>query len=157
MSKVLPLLSAVYSGLKKIGKLKKWFISFKTLPKGEWAITCPVLDSSSLVPVPMLKHQNPILDTYKRDRDKVCYKCTMYYTVQFIITLFDVVNILQCTIYQLNFNIFVYITWISHYTVYSIRYYPRFQTTMEHITHRYGGTTVHKLILVIQYIILGFS
>jgi hypothetical protein len=60
--------SAVYRGPKKKSEnlIHKRFISFKTRAKRERAITWrnpaaqthPVLDSSSFVPVPTLKHQN---------------------------------------------------------------------------------------------------
>ena len=50
-----------------------------------------------------------------RAREKIHCKCTMKYTVHFIITLFSVDNVLLCVIYQLNFTIFVYVTRISRY------------------------------------------
>jgi hypothetical protein len=58
----------------------KWFISFKMRAKRErdvtwWnaaAQTCPALDLSSFIPIPMLKFQNPLL-SYARE--KVHYKC----------------------------------------------------------------------------------
>jgi hypothetical protein len=37
----------------------------------------------------------------------------MYCTVHFIITLFNVGNVLLCAIYQLNFTVFMYVTRIS--------------------------------------------
>jgi hypothetical protein len=54
---------------KKIGKLNKRFISIKMFAKQEQGVTwwkpaaqmCPVLDSSSFVPVPKLEQQNPLL------------------------------------------------------------------------------------------------
>ena len=70
-----------------------------------------------------LKRRKPLLSYYvrererEREREKVHCKCTMYCTVHFIITLFNVGNVLLCIIYQLNFTVFmyVYVTWISGY------------------------------------------
>ena len=45
-----------------------------------------------------LKRQNP-LPSYVQEREKVHWKCTMYCTVRFIITLFNVGNVLLCVIY----------------------------------------------------------
>ena len=76
-----------------------------------------------------LKRQNP-LHSYVREKEKVHCKCTMYCTVHFIITLFNVDNVLLCVIYQLNFTEFMHVTRISRYmslySVYSVRYCPRF-------------------------------
>jgi hypothetical protein len=73
------------------------------------AQTCPVFDLSSFVPVPTLKHQNPLL-SYVQEREKLLCKCTVYYTVHLIITLFNDGNVLLCVIYQLNFATFMYVT-----------------------------------------------
>jgi hypothetical protein len=64
-----------------------------------------------------LKRQNPIVSycERERERERVHSKCTMYCTVQFIISLFNVGNVLVCAIYQLNFTVFMYVTWISRY------------------------------------------
>jgi hypothetical protein len=40
----------------------------------------------------------------ERQREKVHCKCTMQCTVHFIITLFNVGNVLLCVIYQLNLS-----------------------------------------------------
>jgi len=61
-----------------------------------------------------LKRHIPLL-SYVREREKVHYKCTMQCTVHFIITLFNVGNVLLCVIYQLNFAVFMYVTRISRY------------------------------------------
>jgi hypothetical protein len=42
-------------------------------------------------------------------------QCTMWCIVHFIITLFNVGNVLLCIIYQLNFTVFMYVTRISRY------------------------------------------
>jgi hypothetical protein len=79
---------------------------------------CPVLDSSSFVPVPTLKRQNPLLSYVRdreREREKLHCKCTMQCTVHCIITLFNVGNVWLCVIYQLNFTVFMYVTRISRY------------------------------------------
>jgi hypothetical protein len=73
-----------------------------------------VLDSYSFVPVPTLKHQNPLL-SYVREKDNVYCKCIIYCTVHFIITLFNVGNVSLRVIYQLNFTVFMYVTRISGY------------------------------------------
>jgi hypothetical protein len=59
---------------------------------------CPVLDSSSFVPIPMLKGQNPSL-SYEREREReresesVHCKCTTQCsTAHFITTLFNPLN-----------------------------------------------------------------
>jgi len=49
-------------------------------------------------------------------------------TVRFIITFFNVGNVLLCVIYQSNFTVYMYVTQISRYVydvMYSVRYYPR--------------------------------
>ena len=46
---------------------------------------------------------------------RVHCKRTMWCTVHFIITLFNVGNVLLCVIYQLNFTVFMYVTRISCY------------------------------------------
>jgi hypothetical protein len=51
----------------------------------------------------------------EREREKVHCKCTMQCTVQFIITLFNVDNVLLCAIYQLNLTVFMPVTRISRY------------------------------------------
>ena len=64
-----------------------------------------------------LKHQNPLL-SYVREREReeggeresVHCKCTMQCTVGFIITLFNVDNVVLCVIYQLNFTVFMHVT-----------------------------------------------
>ena len=61
-----------------------------------------------------LKLQNPLL-SYVREREKVHCKCTLQCTVHFITTLFNVVNVLLCAIYQLKFTIFMDVTLISCY------------------------------------------
>jgi hypothetical protein len=51
----------------------------------------------------------------------------MLCTVHFIITLFNVGNVLLCVIYQLNLP---YLCTLNEYRViYSVRYYPRFHVT----------------------------
>ena len=58
-----------------------------------------------------LKRQNPVLSYVReREREKLHCKCTMSCTVHFIITLFNVGNVLLCVIYQLNFTVFMYVT-----------------------------------------------
>jgi hypothetical protein len=47
----------------------------------------------------------------------------MQCTVQFIIALFNVGNVLLCVIYQLNFAVFMY------HVMYSVRYYLQFHVT----------------------------
>jgi hypothetical protein len=37
-----------------------------------------------------------------------------------VITLFKVGNVLLCITYQLNFTVFMYVTWISHYTTFLV-------------------------------------
>ena len=59
-----------------------------------------------------LKRQNPLLSYVQ---EKVLCKCTMSCTVHFIVTLFNVGNVLLCVIYHLNFTVFMYVTQISHY------------------------------------------
>ena len=51
--------------------------------------------------------------------------------LHFIITLFNVGNVLLCVIYQLNFTVFMYVnTNITLYhVIYSFRYYLRFHVT----------------------------
>jgi hypothetical protein len=52
--------------------------------------------------------------------------------VHFIITLFKVGNVLLCVIYQSDFTVFMYVTWISRYItfyIYSVRYYRRLHET----------------------------
>jgi len=61
-----------------------------------------------------LKRRNPLL-SYAREREKVHCKCTMYCTVHFRITLFNVDNVLLYVIYQLNFIVFMHVTRTSHY------------------------------------------
>jgi len=61
-----------------------------------------------------LKRQNPLL-SYVREREKVHCKSTTYCTVHFIITLFNVGNVLLCVTYQLNFTVFIYVTRTSRY------------------------------------------
>jgi hypothetical protein len=78
--------SAANRGPKKNWKNfgNKRFTSFKTYAKRERVVTWwnpaaqtrSVLDSSSFVPVPTLKRQNPLL-SYIRERQKVHCKCTM--------------------------------------------------------------------------------
>ena len=53
----------------------------------------------------------------EREREKVHCKCTMYCIVHFIITLFNVGNVLLCVIYQLNFTVFMYVKRISRYVM----------------------------------------
>jgi hypothetical protein len=52
------------------------------------------------------------------ERENVHCKCT----VHFIITLFNVGNVLLCVIYQLNLAIFMYVTWISRYIYHFLLY-----------------------------------
>jgi len=54
-----------------------------------------------------LKCQNPLL-SYIQEREKVHCECTMWCTIHFIITLFNVDNVLLCVIYQLNVETFYY-------------------------------------------------
>jgi len=61
-----------------------------------------------------LKHQNPLL-SYIREREKLHCKCTMYCTIHFVITIFNVDNVLLCVIYQLNSTVFMHVTRISRY------------------------------------------
>jgi hypothetical protein len=112
--------------------INKRFRSFKTCAKWERDVTWwnpagqtrPALDSYSFVPVPTLKRQNPLL-SYVRERErererekekeKVNCKYTKQCTVHFIITLFNVGNVLLCVIYQLNFTVFMYLcTFMLH-------------------------------------------
>ena len=54
-----------------------------------------------------LKRQNPLLSyILERERENVHHKCTILCTVHFIITLFNVGNVL-CIIYQLIFTVFI--------------------------------------------------
>jgi hypothetical protein len=111
----------------------KQFVSFKMHAKRELAVTWwnsatqkhPVIDSSSFVPVPTLKRRNPLL-LYVREREKVHCKCTMWCTVQFIITLFNVGNALLCVIYQ---TLLYLCMLLEYHIIYSIQYYPRFCVT----------------------------
>jgi hypothetical protein len=64
-----------------------------------------------------LKCQNPLLSYIW---EKVHCKCTMQCTVHFIITLFNVENVLLCVIYQLNFTLFMLVKWISRYIQHSV-------------------------------------
>jgi preprotein translocase subunit Sec63 len=68
----------------------------------------------------------------KRSRDVLSIsekvQCTKECIIHVTITLFNVGNDLLCVIYQLNFNVFMYVTRISRY-IYSVRYYPRFHVT----------------------------
>jgi hypothetical protein len=71
----------------------------------------PVFDSPSFVPVPTLKGQNPLLSYIReREREKIHCKYIMSCTVNFIITLFNVWNVLLCVIYQLHFTVFMNVT-----------------------------------------------
>jgi len=54
-----------------------------------------------------LKCQKPLL-SYVQEKGQC--KCTMQCTVHFIITLFNVDNVLLCIIYQLNFTVFIHVT-----------------------------------------------
>jgi len=54
-----------------------------------------------------LKRQNLLLSR-AQEREKV----------HFVITLFDVGNVLVCIIYQLNFTVFMYVPRISRITLY---------------------------------------
>jgi hypothetical protein len=99
----------------------KRFISFKTRARRERAViwwnpaaqTRPIFGLSSFVPVPTLKCQNPF-----PEREKVHCKCTMWYTVHVMITLFSVGNALLCVIYQLDFTVCMYVTRISYIYIY---------------------------------------
>jgi hypothetical protein len=84
------------------------------------AQTRPVLDLSPFVPYPTLKRQNALLP-YIQERERVHCKCTMQCTVHYIITLFNVGNVLLCVIYQLNFTVFVCYTNIT-LRIYSIAF-----------------------------------
>ena len=57
----------------------------------------------------------PYFHTYRRERERVHCKCMMWCTVHFIISLFNVDNILLCVIYQLNFTVFMHVIRISRY------------------------------------------
>jgi hypothetical protein len=67
----------------------KHFISFKMCTNWERAITCwnsvaqthPVLDLSSFVPVPMLKHQNSLLSYIRERHYTVNVQCSVQYTL----------------------------------------------------------------------------
>ena len=64
--------------------------------------------------------QNPLLSYLwerERERERLHCKCTMWCTVHFIITLFNVYNVLLCVICQLNFTVFMHVTRISRYTM----------------------------------------
>jgi hypothetical protein len=54
--------------------------------------------------------------TFIPTREKLHCKCTMQCTVHFIITSFNVGNVLLCVIYQSNFTVFMFVTRISRYT-----------------------------------------
>jgi len=66
-----------------------------------------------------LKRQNPLLSYYERERErereKLHYNCTVKCTVNFIITLFNVGNVLLCVIFQLNSTLFTCVIRISRY------------------------------------------
>jgi hypothetical protein len=53
--------------------------------------------------------------TFIRTREKVHIKCTMQCRVHFIITVFNVGNVLLCVIYQRNFTVFTYVIGLVTY------------------------------------------
>ena len=61
-----------------------------------------------------LKRQNPILSYIRERKYTANVQCSVC-TVHFVITLFNVGNVLLCIMYQLNFTIFMYFTRISRY------------------------------------------
>jgi hypothetical protein len=72
----------------------------------------------------------------------------MYYTVHFIITLFNVGNILLCVIYQLNCAVSMY---VKYHVIYSILYYPWFHATAVGLGTYYPGywgTTIYIYIYI---------
>jgi hypothetical protein len=62
----------------------------------------PVGDSSSFVPVPTHKRLNSLLSY---EREKVYFKCTMQCTVHFILSIFNVGNVLLWVINKFNFTV----------------------------------------------------
>jgi len=62
-----------------------------------------------------LKRQNPLLSCVW---ERLHCKCMMQCTVHFIITLFNVGNVLLWVIYQLKFTVFMYVVRISRYLAY---------------------------------------
>jgi hypothetical protein len=61
-----------------------------------------------------LKRYNPLLSYVReRERESVHCKCTMWCTVHFIITLFNVGNVLLCV--TLNFTVFLHVIRISRF------------------------------------------
>jgi hypothetical protein len=69
----------------------------------------------------------------------------MQCTVHFIITIFNVGNVLLCVIYQLNFTVFMFLHEIR--VVYSVRYYPRFHITAVGLGTYYPWIRGHYCIL----------
>jgi len=82
--------------------------------------------------------------------------CSIVYR-HFIITLFNVGNILLCVIYQINFTVFVYVTRISRYhVIYSVEYYLWFHVTAVGLgmynPHMQGSTCIvrcNKRVIII--------
>jgi hypothetical protein len=76
-------------------------------------------------------------------------QCTMYSTVHFIITLFNFGNALLCIIYQLNFTVFMYVTWISRYIMLYISHSVLSTVSRDRsrswnvITREYGSPPIH--------------
>jgi hypothetical protein len=73
----------------------------------------------------------------------------MQCTVHFIITLFNVGNVLLCVNYQLNFAVFVY-TMLHEYHVNSIRYYPQFHVTAVGLGTYYPRIRWHYCTLLVR-------
>jgi len=76
----------------------------------------------------------------------------MYCTIHFVITIFNVDNVLLCVIYQLNSTVFMHVTRISRYMTLYVAFgiihgFPWPQYFLERITHGYGGPPVLAFLL----------
>jgi hypothetical protein len=108
----------------------------------------PVLDTSSFAPVPTLKHQNHLLSYTLEGESKytVNVQCSVQYT---LLLLYLMLVMSYCA--EINNQTLPYLCMLQEYhVIYIVRYYPQFHITTEvrvlkHITHRYGGTTVHQI------------
>jgi hypothetical protein len=80
----------------------------------------------------------------EREKEKVCCNCTTQCTVHFIITSFNVGNVLLCVIYQLYFTVFMYCyTNIKLCIAFGIiRGFKEPRLVLEHVTRVYGGTII---------------
>ena len=67
--------------------------------------------------------------TFIRTTDSVHRKCTMQCTVHFIITLFNVANVLLCVFIKLHCIYMCYTNIMLYDVIYSVWYYLRFQVT----------------------------